>query len=271
MQKLSLIKSENFGNVKCDFWQDENGQIWMTREQIGRALEYADPEKAIANIHDRNYDRLDEFSTILTLRKVEGNREVTREMTVYCYKGIYEICRFSRQPKADAFMDWAWEVIESIRKTGGYVDNDDLFINTYLPFADENTKALFRSTLAVIREQNESIRQLTPKAQSYDILMDASGCMTMNEVAKLLDIKGIGQNNLFKLLVLEGIIYRKGDCYLPYQECKPHFVVRQNPVRRGDAIFERSQLFMTPKGVDWLAHRLINRGYQLGYYKGKSA
>jgi anti-repressor protein len=122
-----------------------------------------------------------------------------------------------------------------------------------------------------IANLEEERLKLLPKAESYDILMDASGCLTMNEVAKILDIKGVGQNNLFKLLVLEKIIYKKGDVYLPYQEYKQHFVVKQVPIRKGDAIIERSQLFMTTRGLDWLAHKLIERGYQVNYYKGKIA
>lgn len=115
----------------------------------------------------------------------------------------------------------------------------------------------------------EERQKLIPKAESYDILMDATGCLSMDEVAKTLDIKGIGRNNLFKLLVIEKIIYKKGDTYLPMQECKPHFVVKQNPIRKGNTIIERSQLFMTPKGLDWLAHRLIKRGYEVNYHKNK--
>ncbi|HEY8401167.1 MAG TPA: antA/AntB antirepressor family protein [Cytophagaceae bacterium] len=120
-----------------------------------------------------------------------------------------------------------------------------------------------------IMSLEEERQKLLPKAQSYDILMDASGCLTMNEVAKILDIKGVGQNNLFKLLLVEGIIYKKGNSYLPYQEYKSHFIVKQNPVKKGDAIIERSQLFMTPRGLDWLAHKLISRGYELNYGKQK--
>ena len=122
-----------------------------------------------------------------------------------------------------------------------------------------------------IMSLEEERLKLLPKAESYDILMDATGCLTMNEVAKILDIKGIGQNNLFKLLVLEKIIYKKGNSYLPYQEHKQHFVVKQNPIKKGDVIIERSQLFMTSRGLDWLAHKLIERGYQVNYYKGKIA
>jgi prophage antirepressor-like protein len=112
MNKLLLIKSSNFGNVQCDFWEDDNGEILMTREQIGLALEYTDPMVAIGKIHDRHKERLEKYSfTIL----VNG-----RNTYFYTAKGVYEICRFSQQPKADAFMDWVWDVIESIRKTGTY-------------------------------------------------------------------------------------------------------------------------------------------------------
>ena len=51
------------------------------------------------------------------------------------------------------------EIIPIIRKTGGYVNSDELFINTYFPFADENTKTMFCQTLKTVREQNEIIQK----------------------------------------------------------------------------------------------------------------
>ena len=45
------------------------------------------------------------------------------------------------------------------KKTGGYVNNDDLFIDTYLPFADDATKLLFKNTLNVINNQNKLISE----------------------------------------------------------------------------------------------------------------
>ena len=86
----------------------------MTREQIGTALEYSNPGIAIQKIHDRNADRLNPLSTITKLVKVEGERTVEREMIVYTLRGAMEICRFSRQPKADKFMDFVWDVMESL-------------------------------------------------------------------------------------------------------------------------------------------------------------
>lgn len=118
-------------------------------------------------------------------------------------------------------------------------------------------------------EQNQKLladnTRMKPKEESYDMLMDAEGCLTMDEVAKTLDIKNIGRNNLFRLLVLEKIIYRKGDIYLPMQEYKSHFIVKQNPLKIGSFVKERSQLFMNTRGLDWLAHTLVKRGYSVNY------
>jgi len=49
------------------------------------------------------------------------------------------------------------EILPTIRKTGGYVNNDDLFIKTYLPSADDTTKQLFKGTLETVRKQNKLI------------------------------------------------------------------------------------------------------------------
>lgn len=86
----------------------------MTRRQIGEALGYVKADDAIQQIHDRNKDRLDPLSTTLILGGVEGNRWVNRNTRVYTLRGVMEICRFSRQPNADKFMDFVWDVMESL-------------------------------------------------------------------------------------------------------------------------------------------------------------
>ncbi|MDE1385312.1 hypothetical protein PVN24_21080 [Bacillus paralicheniformis] len=77
-------------------------------------------------------------------------------MTVVNESGLYSLL-FTMQPQKKSHMTeekfqhrvetlknlkrWiTHEVIPTIRKTGGYVANDDLFIQTYLPFADDQTK-----------------------------------------------------------------------------------------------------------------------------------
>lgn len=74
--------------------------------------------------------------------------------------GLYAVIVRSDKPNARKFRKWVTsDVLPTIRKTGGYVNNDELFISTYLPYADENTKLIFSQTLKTVREQNETIKR----------------------------------------------------------------------------------------------------------------
>lgn len=115
---LTLATRKPFVNMTCDFYQDDANEFYMTREQIGQALEYKNPGDAIQLIHKRYADRLDPLSSTFSLKVevVNGNTTYTRPQNVFVYtlRGVMEICRFSRQPKADKFMDFVWDVMESL-------------------------------------------------------------------------------------------------------------------------------------------------------------
>lgn len=115
MNNLKLVETDVFNEIAtCDFWGNANNECLVTREQIGRALGYSNPTKAIDNIHRKHRERIDKFSTTLTLGVLEGDRYVERERILYNRKGIMEICRWSRQPLADKFMDWCWEIMDRL-------------------------------------------------------------------------------------------------------------------------------------------------------------
>ena len=118
---MQLATTRKFGELEIQVY--ENPQVghsrvqddfWMTREQIGTALEYADPTKAIDNIHKRNKDRLDPLSSTLNLRVEVGNHTQMRQMRVYSLRGVMEICRYSTQPKANSFIDFCWDVMVAL-------------------------------------------------------------------------------------------------------------------------------------------------------------
>lgn len=213
MSNLKLVKSDNFGKVKCDFWRDENGDILMTREQIGRALGYADPHRAIYKIHERNRDRLDKFSVVSKLTTTDGK---AYETYLYTAKGVYEICRFSRQPKADIFMDWVWDVVESIRKHGAYMTpekieevllNPDTIIQLATTLKEEQQKRI---------QAERQLEEQKPKVIFADAVSTSRTSILVGELAKIMRQNGIdtGQNRLFQWLRDNGyLIKRKGTDY----------------------------------------------------------
>lgn len=105
MNELTLIKSADFGEIHCDFYGDGK-DFYVTREQIGLALEYADPQKAVGNLHNAHKERMEKYSF---LESRNG-----RNTYFYNRKGVMELCRWSQQPKADAFMDFCWEVMDGL-------------------------------------------------------------------------------------------------------------------------------------------------------------
>ena len=112
MTNLKLITTETFGDLSCNFYRNMNDDILLTREQIGIALEYSNPDVALSKIHKKHKDRLDELSVVTKLESTDGKEYNT---TLYSERGIMEICRWSKQPKANIFMDWVWDIIEKYR------------------------------------------------------------------------------------------------------------------------------------------------------------
>lgn len=115
---LKLITTETFGDLSCNFYRNMNDDILLTREQIGTALEYVNPREAIKNIHRKHKDRLDPLSLRIKLGGCQTeptSKSEEQECVYYTQRGVMEICRFSRQPKANQFMDWVWDIIEKYR------------------------------------------------------------------------------------------------------------------------------------------------------------
>lgn len=125
----------------------ENGEVLFDAEKVAKSLGLTTIAKS-GNVCVR-WSRVNEY---LKFSQGVAKGDFIPETAVYklAFKASNEV--------AEKFQDWlAIEVLPTIRKTGGYANNDDLFINTYLPYIDEQSKMIFKNTLAVVRKQNEII------------------------------------------------------------------------------------------------------------------
>ena len=135
-------------------------------------------------------------------------------MSIVNEPGLYSLVLGSRKPQAKSFKRWiTHDVIPTIRKTGGYVNDDNLFISTYLPYADESTCMLFRSTLATIRNLNARIEADKPLVEFANDVGDSDDCISMGALAKLLKQNGvdIGRTRLFKWMRDNGYLNTFGE------------------------------------------------------------
>lgn len=162
---MTVITSKPFGALNVDVYQNDKHQYYMTREQIGTALEYNNPSKAIQNIHIKNADRLDPLSSFLNLRNEVGNHTQMRQMYVYSLRGVMEICRLSRQPKADAFMDFCWDIMESLMRGDTVLATPQMDAALSKEFIDVRLHALFDSMKNLQSELDSTRKDLSEQIE----------------------------------------------------------------------------------------------------------
>nr|WP_276207615.1 BRO family protein [Neobacillus thermocopriae] len=212
-----------------------NNSVWFVAKDICEILDHSQVSKAV--------ERLDDDEKLLGTIFLSGQN---RETWLVNESGLYSLILTSRKPEAKKFKKWVTnEVLPTIRKTGGYVGNEEMFIQTYLPYADEQTKLMFRATLETVRKQNEQIAIMQPKADYFDRLVDRNLLTNFRDTAKELEI---GQRTFINWLLENGFIYRDQRNKLkPYGKYVPELFKLKEFERNGKADV---QTLITPKGKE---------------------
>ena len=140
-------------NVEIFKWEDK---VLFNPKHVAECLDIKDVNSSIRNFNEKQVIKLTNSKMHdMHFRKLHNTGE-----NFLTESGVYKLIFKSHKEEAEKFQDWVTdEVLPTIRKTGGYVNNDELFINTYLPFADDTTKSLFKGTLETVRKQNEVIAE----------------------------------------------------------------------------------------------------------------
>lgn len=74
MEARKEMALERFG-IDPDQIIEKEGRFWMTAEQLGTALGYTHPSKAIRNLYNRNKEELQPYTGSLKLRSPGGEQE----------------------------------------------------------------------------------------------------------------------------------------------------------------------------------------------------
>lgn len=249
MNELQIFKNEKFGEVRTI---EENGKVLFCGNDIAKALGYAIPSKAI-NTHCKGVSKM-EVPT-------NGGKQ---EMLFITEGDIYRLAAKSKLPGADEFESWIFdEVLPSIRKTGGYVNNDDLFISTYLPYADDQTKALFKSTLATVKNLNSRIEQMRPKEIFADAVSVSDDSILIGALAKIIKQNGveIGQKRLFNWMRDHAYLMKSGRDYnLPTQKAMELglFKIKERTINNPDGSVRITKtVLVTGKGQQYFINKFL--------------
>ena len=218
---VQIFTNEEFGEIRTI--NIDNEPLFVGKD-VAKALGYVDVAHSILD-HVEEEDR--------TNSKTQGQNDPKfgqRGTWLINESGLYSLIMSSKLESAKRFKRWVTsEVLPTIRKTGGYVNNDELFIDTYFEGADEQTKSILRLNLAQIRRLNEEKRQLQqtvavhnqqitemkPKVTYYDIVLQCTDTIPISVIAKDYGKSAKWMNNY---LNTKGIQYKQGDVWLLYQK-----------------------------------------------------
>lgn len=239
MNEVQIFDNPEFGSMRTI---DIDSKTYFSASDVATALGYSNTRDAVSR-HCRG----------VVKRDIPTNSGV-QSVNFIPEGDIYRLVIRSNLPSAERFEKWVFDdVIPSIRKHGLYavddlINNPDLAIKAFTALKEERAKN------HALAERNA---QLEPKAAFFDAVADSKTAISMNEVAKVLAIKGYGRNNLFNFLRDIGILDRYNVPYQKYVDAGWFRVIEQKYVKNGELCVTTKTL-VYQKGVDAIRRKLTN-------------
>lgn len=194
MSELQIFNNEEFGEIRT---VEIDGEPWFVGKDVAQALGYSDTRKAVV----MHVDEDDKTNCPIT---DSLGRE--QETTIINESGIYALVFGSKLESAKRFKHWITsEVLPAIRKTGSY-HMPQTYAEALRALADKAEEA---ERLAI--ENNK----MKPKADFFDAVADSKDAIEIGQVAKVLNLPGIGRNKLFGILRAKGVLMNDN---IPYQK-----------------------------------------------------
>ena len=114
---LTKALTKKFKKHPVTFYRDETEELWVTADELGQALGYADPRRSVLKVFQRNRDILEPFQGVVNLSTPGGVQQVR----VFNEIGANIIAMKSTTRKAKEFVVWAAFIIREYRR-GNLVD-----------------------------------------------------------------------------------------------------------------------------------------------------
>lgn len=250
--QVKVFKHDRFGELEI---LHENNKKYFAAVDAAAKLGYSNPFDAILR-HCRT-DGVVFHEVIDSIGRTQQKKYISEG-------NLYRLIVRSKLPEAEAFETWVFdEVLPMLRETGGYVGNDDLFIQTYIPGADEQTKALFKTTLQTLKTQSLQVDEMKPKAVFADAVQASKNSILIGELAKIIQSNGLdmGQNRLFQWLRNNGFLIKKGMNYnLPTQRAMERglFEVEKRVIKKKNGLTKAvNTTKVTGKGQVYFINRIL--------------
>ena len=113
-----------------------------------------------------------------------------------------------------------------------------------------------------IEQANNQIAELKPKAIMYEAVMASEDLHEMSAVAKILNFRDMGRNNLFAYLQDKKILRFNNEPYQPFVTAG-YFEVKEESYDRGYGMKIYRKTMATQKGLEYIRKILLEDGYAI--------
>ncbi len=245
--KIKIFENGEFGKIRTII---KDVEPWFVGKDVAEILEYSNTRDAIS----RHVDSEDKTTVVIS----DGGSNYKSKTTIINESGFYSLVLSSKMPRAKEFRRWVTsKILPAIRRTGGYVANEDMFIENYLPFLDEPYQGLFRLQMMAINQLNERIRHDQPLVEFANQVAGTENLIDMNAMAKLAVEENIpiGRNRLFRWLRENEILMSDN---LPYQKFidRGYFAVKETVFETSTMMKTHQQTLVTGRGQRFIIGRL---------------
>ncbi len=200
MNNISTFRNPAFGSVRAVRIDNEP---YFVGKDVATILGYKDSSDAIKK-HVDNEDKL-------TRRFADSGQN--REMYIINESGLYSLILSSKLPKAKEFKRWVTsEVLPTIRKTGGYVNNTAQFVDSYFGQLNLEQKHALTLMFDESKRMSEQLKEQAPKVLFANAVETAHTSILIGDLAKIIKQNGvdIGQKRLFEWMRQNGYLIKGG-------------------------------------------------------------
>ena len=169
---------------------------------------------------------------------------------------LYVATKFNDEARAKLVLRWE-ELENQARKSEVVMPNNSNPAEAARAWADQYEQRLKLEAKA---------REDAPKVEFYDTTAKSDDTFDLDNVAKTLNYKNIGRNNLFKILKEQKVLMRNRNPYQKYVDCG-YFKIIQQPFDRGGKPGINSKTVVYQKGVDFIKKLLDRLGYKRAFCK----
>ena len=235
--EIKIFKSERFGEIRTAGTSEEP---LFCLADVCKAIGIKDVSRCASRLDD----------DMRLTHPIVDRLGRTQQAIFVTESGLYDVIIRSDSEMAKPFRKWITsEVLPSIRKTGQYS------IGAKIPHTFAEALRLAAEQQEKIEAQQNLIEAQKPKAEFYDDVVESKDAMSMDRVAKTLNI-GIGRNKLFELLRNRKILMNNNTPYQRYVDSGWFRCIETKFTKPNGDICINVKTVVLQKGVDAI-RRLI--------------